>query len=135
MAPRGFSRRPLDLLDMAMKFVVNLQNGVGPGLAETAGVDEQDVAEPVTDGFMGVAVNYTIGFGEFTEETVFNVVVAVAIAMGKNYCEVVNGDFTYGWELVAGGRIAHIAVDGIQFLTLKSTEDGVVGKVAGMENY
>ena len=35
---------------MATQFVVNFQDGIGSGVAETARIDEQDMANPVTDG-------------------------------------------------------------------------------------
>ena len=70
---------------------------------------------------MGVAVNYAVGFGEFAEQPVFNVMVPIAIAMGKNYFEVVNGDVAYARELLSGGHITHVPVDGVHFFALKGT--------------
>jgi hypothetical protein len=120
---------------------VDLQDGVGAwstmgaGALEGSRIDEKDTADPVTDRVVGMTIDDAVGRGEHGPDPFFDGVPRFPGAVTQPDAVPIHRDQLAVRQELLASYIAHITMDCVDFLAVKSLKDGDVGEVSGVEDH
>ena len=87
----------------------------------------------MADSLVGMAVNDAVGFGKKTPEIIFNISTHPG-AMSQTDGKPVDLEKLRGGVLAAHRLVAHVAVDGINWLVAKGAKYRSLGYISGMDD-